>query len=274
MVASATILTEGAAAGPAAKEIARAMNERDIKFHWQRGLTAWQRGLTASAAVYLAAGLVALAVLADALSASLAQALGAYALIAVGVFWWLPGHSAHRGFGLANGATLLRGVAVALFAGLLGAGAPGQEWLVVAFAAAALALDGVDGWLARRLGSASPFGARFDMEVDALLILALAALVLDGGKAGAWVLAAGGLRYAFVAAQTLAPALRSPLPESRRRKTVCVLQIAALIVCLAPVVPPPLSAALAAASIAVLAWSFALDTVWLLRRRPASALAA
>lgn len=234
----------------------------------------WRRGLTASAVIYLAAGLVVLVVLADALSASLVQALGVYALISGAVLWWLPGHRAHRRFGLANGATLLRGVAVALFAGLVGAGAPGQAWLIVGLAAAALALDGVDGWLARRLESASLFGARFDMEVDALLILVLAALVFDGGKAGVWVLAAGGLRYAFVAAQALAPVLRSPLPKSRRRKTVCVLQIAALIVCLAPVVTAGVSAALAAVSIAVLAWSFAVDTVWLLRHRAAPALAA
>ena len=32
----------------------------------------------------------------------------------------------------------------------------------------ALSLDGVDGWLARREGLVSAFGARFDMEVDAL----------------------------------------------------------------------------------------------------------
>ena len=38
------------------------------------------------------------------------------------------------------------------------------------------ALDGVDGWLARRSGIASAFGARFDMEIDALLILVLAVL--------------------------------------------------------------------------------------------------
>ena len=37
-----------------------------------------------------------------------------------------------------------------------------------------LALDGLDGWAARRQGLVSAFGARFDMEVDALLILALA----------------------------------------------------------------------------------------------------
>jgi phosphatidylglycerophosphate synthase len=40
-----------------------------------------------------------------------------------------------------------------------------------------LALDGLDGWLARRFGLASAYGARFDMEVDGFLILVLALLV-------------------------------------------------------------------------------------------------
>lgn len=230
--------------------------------------------LRLSAAAYAGGGLVLVAILAVALPASLGQALVAYGLIVGAVFWWLPAHRPHQSFGLANGATLLRGVAVAVFAGLLGAGAGEQGWLVAALAAGALALDGLDGWLARRLGSESPFGARFDMEVDAVLILVLAALVFDTGKAGVWVLAAGGLRYAFVAAQAFAPALRATLPESRRRKAICVLQIAALIVCLAPVVPGPAATAIAAASIAALAWSFAIDTRWLLRRHPAPALAA
>ena len=38
-------------------------------------------------------------------------------------------------------------------------------------ASVALILDGVDGKVARRTRNASAFGARFDMEVDAFLIL-------------------------------------------------------------------------------------------------------
>ena len=40
--------------------------------------------------------------------------------------------------------------------------------LLVALAAVALVLDAVDGRVARRTGTVSPFGARFDMEVDAV----------------------------------------------------------------------------------------------------------
>ncbi len=67
-------------------------------------------------------------------------------------------------------------------------------------AAALLLLAGRGGWLARRLGAASAFGARFDMEVDAAMVLALSLLVLAAGQAGTFVLASGAMRYLFVAA--------------------------------------------------------------------------
>ncbi|GAA4940924.1 hypothetical protein GCM10023238_03240 [Streptomyces heliomycini] len=43
--------------------------------------------------------------------------------------------------------------------------------------AVALILDGVDGKVARRTGTSTPLGARFDMEVDAFLILVLSVYV-------------------------------------------------------------------------------------------------
>ena len=82
----------------------------------------------------------------------------------------------------------------------------------------ALSLDAVDGWLARRLGLASRFGARFDLEIDALLILILAVLVWQTGRVGAWLLAIGAMRYAFAALGMILPMLRRPLRPSRRRK--------------------------------------------------------
>ena len=72
-----------------------------------------------------------------------------------------------------------------------------------------MALNGADGWVARRTRTASAFGARFDMETDALLILVLSALVWRMEKAGAWVIASGLMRYAFVAAAIAWPWMRS-----------------------------------------------------------------
>jgi phosphatidylglycerophosphate synthase len=127
------------------------------------------------------------------------------------------------------------------------------------------ALDGVDGWLARRHQIASSFGARFDMEIDALLILVLAILVTEFEKAGPWVILSGLLRYIFVGAGKYWPQLRAPLFASRRRQVVCVVQILALNLAIVPAIQPPLSGAMAAVALAALAWSFLVDTRWLLR---------
>lgn len=141
---------------------------------------------------------------------------------------------------------------------------PASAWTVVVVATIAALSDLADGWIARRTG-ATPFGARFDMEVDALLIVVLSVMVWQWGKAGAWVLLSGAMRYLFVAAGLFAPRLQAPLFPSLRRKTVCVVQIVALIVALGPIVPAVLSAPLAAIGLALLGYSFAMDTWWLLR---------
>jgi phosphatidylglycerophosphate synthase len=176
-------------------------------------------------------------------------------------------HLTAPAFGVANGITLGRGVLTLLLAAFLDVQTgPSVGWLLVALAVAAVALDGVDGRLARRRNEASAFGARFDMETDAVLILVLAALVWRLDKAGAWVLAAGLLRYLFVMGSYVWRWLDRPLPPSRRRQAVCVLQIVSLIGALAPVVVTPWSAALALAGLALLVWSFGVDVVWLARR--------
>jgi phosphatidylglycerophosphate synthase len=106
------------------------------------------------------------------------------------------------------------------------------------------------------------------METDAAFTLVLCALVLQAGQAGPWVLASGLMRYAFVAAARAWPWLAGALPPSRRRQTVCVVQITTLIVCLGPIVPPPLAAGLAGISLVLLTLSFAIDVRTLARQRP------
>jgi hypothetical protein len=106
------------------------------------------------------------------------------------------------------------------------------------------------------------------MEIDAALVLALAALAWGTGKAGVWVLGLGLMRYGFVVAGLLRPRLARPLPPSWRRKAVCVLQVAVLTALLAPVITPPLAPVLAATAFAALAWSFAVDLRWLERAVP------
>jgi phosphatidylglycerophosphate synthase len=174
-------------------------------------------------------------------------------------------HYPHRQFGLCNVVTLARAAMVAVLAGMLWQGP--QGWDVLALASVALALDGVDGWLARQSGLASEFGARFDMETDAALALALAAHVWLGGMTGAEVLLLGAMRYAFVAAFWPFPWLAAPLPERFGRKVVCVLQIAALILLQVPGLMPAVAQVVAWGAVAALVWSFGRDVLWLWRHR-------
>jgi hypothetical protein len=104
------------------------------------------------------------------------------------------------------------------------------------------------------------------METDAAMILVLSLIAYESGKAGAWVLASGLLRYAFVAAGLALPWMAAPLPPRWRRQAVCVAQVIALIVAVSPIARPPASAAIAGLSLAALAYSFCIDTLWLSRQ--------
>jgi phosphatidylglycerophosphate synthase len=202
--------------------------------------------------------------LSDTFVAKAVAALGV-ALLVLARFLSL--HRPHVRLGPANQVTLLRAVLTALLAALLGEGStPAVAWTALTLALVAAGLDGLDGHLARRWAWASPFGARFDMEMDALLVAVLSVLLWSSGKAGPWVLASGFLRYLFVGAGYVWPWLRRPLPLRRRRQAICVLQILTLTLALAPVLPATWSAPLAAAGLTLLCYSFAVDFVWLARR--------
>ncbi|WP_338677775.1 CDP-alcohol phosphatidyltransferase family protein [Streptomyces sp. SCSIO 30461] len=173
-------------------------------------------------------------------------------------------------FGPANGVTLARTVLVggvtALVADSFVNGTPlsGVSLVsepplavMVALTAVALVLDCVDGQVARRTGSESPLGARFDMEVDAFLILVLSIHVAT--FLGPWVLLIGAMRYAFVGAARFLPWLNGPLPPSMARKTVAALQGIVLLVAGAGIMPLAVAAVMVAAALAALVWSFARD---------------
>jgi phosphatidylglycerophosphate synthase len=228
------------------------------------------RARVAVASVFLVIGVGILATLARAAlpvgELYAVKSLAVLALVTIVATSLVDAHHPFARFGAANQMTMVRAALVALVAGLIG------EPAVVPVAAAATGiaavaamLDGADGWLARRGDIASEFGARFDMEIDALLIMVLAILAWQHGKAGSWALLSGLLRYGFVAAGWLAPWLARPLPPSRRRQTVCIVQIAGLCVAVSPIVTPPASAIVAAATLMALVGSFLVDIVWLAR---------
>ncbi len=112
-------------------------------------------------------------------------------------------------FGAANGITAFRAAVVLGFVALPSLG-PAAAVLVAAF----LLLDGLDGSLARKQSTASAFGARFDMETDALFVLTGATRLAVDGRLGAWILVPGILRYAYVVVTSFAPADRREAPRS------------------------------------------------------------
>jgi phosphatidylglycerophosphate synthase len=140
--------------------------------------------------------------------------------------------------------------------------------LLVTLAAVALALDPLDGWVARRTATATELGARFDGEVDAFLILALSVYV--GPECGWWVLAIGLARYAFLAGEWLLLWMRTPLPPRRWRKVVAATQGIVLTVAASGVLPFALSQALLLAALALLSVSRGECVWWLWRRRHAA----
>ncbi len=176
-------------------------------------------------------------------------------------------------FGPADRITLARSVLVLFLATLTGFPELLRDfaWFYVLLGLAALIMDGADGHVARRTGTASAFGARFDMELDAFFILTLCLALMVLGKAGPWVLLIGLMRYGFVIAGWCWNWLNRPLPESFRRKTVCVWQMVTLMVALLPPVPDMFTHATLMVALGLLAGSFAIDIRYLyLQRRTRS----
>ncbi|WP_328189264.1 CDP-alcohol phosphatidyltransferase family protein [Marinobacter sp. OP 3.4] len=170
-------------------------------------------------------------------------------------------------FGPADRVTLGRAVLVLFLASLTFHPELLQRmaWPYALLCLAALVMDGFDGYVARRTGTASRFGARFDMELDAFFILMLCIALMVLGKAGAWVLLIGLMRYGFVMAGWHWEWLNGPLPESFRRKTVCVWQLVTLMVALLPVTPDLFAHATLIVALVLLAGSFAIDIHYLYR---------
>ena len=137
--------------------------------------------------------------------------------------------------------------------------------VLVTLTVIALLLDAVDGQVARRSRTASAFGARFDLEVDAFLLLVLSLLLVE--PLGWWALAVGAMRYCFVALGLALPWLTAALPPRFSRKVVAAVQGVVLVVAVAGVLPQGAAAAAVGAALTALCWSFGRDARWLHRVR-------
>ena len=187
-------------------------------------------------------------------------ALGTVTAVALGLALDRRGPA---GLGPADRVTLVRALLVGGVAAL--AVGPDRDALV-ALATVALLLDWVDGQVARRTGTVSDLGARFDMEVDALLILVLSVLV--AGSFGPWVLLVGAARYLRLLACAPWPWLRLSAPPRYWAKVVAALQGVTLTAAAAGVLPTAVAAALLVLALALLAESFGREVWWLREHRP------
>jgi phosphatidylglycerophosphate synthase len=167
--------------------------------------------------------------------------------------------------GWANLVTATRSTLVAIITGLVAASlvATIPVPLLIGLVVPALALDAVDGWVARRTGTTTELGGRFDMEVDAFLLLVLSAFVAP--ILGPWVLAIGLMRYAFVAAGWMLPWLRLQLPPRYWRKVVTAVQGIALTLAASGLIPE-LAGVVVGVALLLLVESFGRDVMWLALR--------
>src|SRR4051794_28609249 len=193
----------------------------------------------------LAVGLIAQI----ALLASLAGSVGlgaagwavglAYAAIGGAALAVLASRSGNERLGPANAVTLGRATLVGGVAALVADSLtePTSVPTLVALTVVALALDTVDGWVARRTRTASQLGWRFDQEVDSFLILVLSVYVAF--SIAWWVLAIGLARYAFALAGGLWPWMAGTLPPRYWGKVVAAVQGIVLTIAAADVLPRP-----------------------------------
>jgi phosphatidylglycerophosphate synthase len=163
---------------------------------------------------------------------------------------------------------------VTLTRALLGAGVAGlvadsfdrpvSITALITLAAIALALDAVDGAVARRTGTANPLGARLDGEVDAFLILLLSIEVyLLYGSLASWVLVIGAARYLLLLAGWLVPWLATPLPPRYWGKVVAAVQGIALTVAVSGVLNPFAALMGVGVALALLLEAFGRNIIWL-----------
>lgn len=168
-------------------------------------------------------------------------------------------------FGSANALTAAR---VAVVAGLelafTGLPAPAFVAIVIVI----FLLDGLDGYLARRLRLASAFGAVFDVEADAYFVMLLCLLLWSHDIVGAWVLVAGLWRYVYALVTLLIPA-RGAAPRSILGRVVYGVLVVSLAGAFLPA--PPLAAPLAGVGTVLVTLSFVRSFTWTLRGPAASA---
>ncbi|MFB6168017.1 MAG: CDP-alcohol phosphatidyltransferase family protein [Haloferacaceae archaeon] len=172
--------------------------------------------------------------------------------------------------GGANLVTLARGILLAWLAGFAVV-----EWLggpltavPVALYAGNVALDGVDGALARRRGYVSALGARLDAEFDGIGVLVGVGVAVAADLLPAAFLLVGVVKYAYLAAGWLVRRrgrALGPLPSRASRRPLAALQMLVVTAVLSTLLVP--GAATLVAGAGGLAYGAGVARDWRLRLR-------
>jgi CDP-diacylglycerol--glycerol-3-phosphate 3-phosphatidyltransferase/cardiolipin synthase len=96
---------------------------------------------------------------------------------------------------------------------------PTRNWTAMWVFAVAAITDWLDGWLARRWGQTSAFGAFLDPVADKLMVAAALILLVDLGRADAW------LAIIFIGREIAISALREWMAQLGKSKNVAVALI-------------------------------------------------
>lgn len=142
--------------------------------------------------------------------------------------------------GMANRITALRGLILCGLFGFLFSDPPRGTfaWAPAVLFIATLLLDGLDGYVARRRGETSAFGAFLDRDFDGLGTLAGVLLIVRYGRVPSWYIVMGLAYYLFILAQWTRRRrglLLLALPPSTYRRCAAGLQSAFIAFALLPV---------------------------------------
>ncbi|AQL42934.1 hypothetical protein BV210_09490 [Halorientalis sp. IM1011] len=151
---------------------------------------------------------------------------------------------------VADAVTLVRGWLYAAVAGFAVLSPTALvAWLPGLCYGTGVALDWLDGRIARRTGGGTRLGERLDMAFDTLGFLVAPVVAVVWGRLPVWYLSLSAARYLFKAGRGLRRWRGQPvhdLPPSERRRQLSGLQMVFVTVALVPLVPREPLAVLAA----------------------------
>jgi phosphatidylglycerophosphate synthase len=90
-------------------------------------------------------------------------------------------------------------------------------------------LDGLDGFLARKLDQRTDFGALFDMETDSVFVCIVSCLLLEKRILGTWILIPAFIKYFYFVFTDITGMNKLPEPRTFFGATIAVVMFIGLI---------------------------------------------